>query len=361
MPKKKNRQRKRRPRRRRRNRRRPQSAARRQFSENASMVANPCTGPLIPGFYGTTEGIMSKHKTTHLCPSTNKYGYMLWDPERTSYSAGTTHDFNAVQFMTDAASKRPTNTGVGTARFGDGSCLAVTETERRIVGAAAFIAGTSLSVYRTVGACMRITYTGKLSDLEGRLGKVIGFPADTLLWSGASGAPANVEEIMGMCSDVQRSSLDTQEVIFRPTQSSPHFRDEDSNGVYKIEAGQVTQELADARSRGSSVMGFVWDGIDSSKLQFEFFQIIEWKPDTVAAQVIMPPKRVHEAGYADAVLKYLDDNHPGWQKGARKFGGSLLNFAARTVSGSYGINPLIATGIGTINQNYQMIEGKVDY
>lgn len=311
----------------------------------AAMIADPCNASMVPGFYSTKEGILSKNKTSYKCDggSTQKYGYIVWDPERNNFvNAAGVATLNCVIYAPTAATDRPANLSSANNMFGGGSCTVAGQSTSLQVGATAFINTATVSTYRTVGACMRVTYTGKLADLEGRLGWVNGISSDTVLYGGVDAGtpdkPVTPAEMLAMCGRTARFSLETQESKFRPSRTSPNLRAEADNGVWNSGLAVETSASADSARHGSTVIGFAWDGILTSQLLFEFIQIIEWVPDLAAGQIVQPPKQVKEEGYYQHVLKFMDDKMPGWRTSAWSAAGAAANFAANTVAGSYGVN-----------------------
>jgi hypothetical protein len=273
----------------------------------AAMVADPCNGPMLEGFYSTSEGMLNKLKTVYSNSETATQGYILWDPNyTTNFDSSPTSTNCIIQWPADTVTN-PDN--LTTSRFATGD---VTQTGVSLnVGAAGFTASDTVSDARCVGACLRVSYTGRMDAASGLIAIIDNIPAEALL--GVDGVtPASVDELFARSSKVERLGLDTAEVKFRPSLHSEIFRS-DSEGVFDIDVSTVTTISAEAERSGSRLMGFAFKGISSfSDLLFEFHQNIEWRPNLDAGFVDRSPVQTSNPGNAQKVINYLDKNHPTW-------------------------------------------------
>jgi hypothetical protein len=306
--------------------RRPRNRRRRSQTNEmvyASMISNPCDAILTPGVFSTDEGILTQHKTVFSGGSATTSGFILWDPAHATRYSDDGH-FNCIAFATTTPSTRPVNSPA--TPFGTGSAMGDVEGQALNAGASNFCAAGSASSWRCVGACVRMTYVGAMTDAAGRVGYLENVPADTVLK--ANGAdPVSINELFGMCSKTSRLDLDTMEVTYRPYEGATNFKDREDSAFYSNGSAD-TIVASDGRRFGSRMMGFVWDSVsDTDELFFEFIQNIEWKPQSEQGLVITVPKQISAPGNYQRVLQYLDNTMPGWS--------TTLGAAAKSITSRF--------------------------
>lgn len=299
----------------------------------ARMLADPCGAELIQGLHSTDEGILAKLKTYESPSGNNQFGYLLWCP----HYAGTYGDNKAQTVaFTSTSANGPTNVTANPA-FASTDWTSVRGLTR---GAAAvsFVSSTTVSDFRLVSACMRLGYTGTMSDSKGQLAYLENISSDALLL-GNSGSPATIDDLFRMASHVERLGVDTHELKYRPNPTVTSTFKSDKDAVYTLgtPAASITNMSSEALRFSPTMFGFAWRGVISSDIYFELFQNIEWRPDAGSGYVTSIPQQVRPAGYLSAVLKYLDDNYPGWTHSAvRGAGYTAGRIAQMALSGSAG-------------------------
>jgi len=259
---------------------------------------------MLEGFYSSADGMLNKLKTTLVPTGTTAYGYILWDPSTTS-SISDPGAFNCVLAVTGAGISNPSNT------TGNPFGSAEVSGSRKMVGAGSFCQSDTVSDARCVGACIRVTYKGRMDASSGLVAVIDNIPAEAVL--GVNGVtPISVDELFSMSTIVERAGIDTMEIKYKPTDYSHVFRS-NSEGIFNYATGAVTTISDEAERSGARLMGFAFQGVTSmADFLFEFHQNIEWRPNVDAGFVTKIPKQIHEAGHAQKVVSYLDRNHPGW-------------------------------------------------
>jgi hypothetical protein len=294
----------------------------------ARMLANPCDATLIPGFNGTDEGILSRLKTTYTYPATaNTNGYVLWCP---TYVGGNGHMNCLAEFSNDSSGKT-VNTVAAPLGSGGVSGFAID------VGATDFVLSSTVSDFRVVSACIRVTYTGALQASSGLIGYIENLPVDTFLLGQASlDECASTDDLLALCSKVTRLGVDTHESRYRPSGASLNTFKQDASGVYTlgVPATSRTTMTNESKRFAPTFHGFVFKGIDMDQLNFEFIQNIEWRPETRAGFVSVVPRQLKADGYKRQVAAWLDSNYPGWATAmAHTAGKYALRLATTAFSG----------------------------
>lgn len=286
---------------------------------HANMLANPCSAQLYPGFNGTDEGIISRLKTLYTGNSGLTNGFVLWSP---IYVGGATH-FNCFIYAISLAGSKGINSVA--APLGAGASGLAIDT-----AATVFVHSATVSDFRLISACLRVTYTGPLQSSQGLLASVENLPADTFLHGQAtSDEVASVDDLFALSSKTQRFGVNTHELRYRPRVGDNGRFKPDQNGTYTLGTPGTSRTTLtqDSKSFGTTLFGFAWKGIASDQLSFEFVQNIEWRPETRAGFVSSIPRQITPAGYSQTVLAWMDRTMPGWTT-------ALSNGASTIVSAS---------------------------
>lgn len=294
-----------------------------------AMLADPCHASLEPGFHSTDEGILSRLKTEFSPSSTFTNGFVVWDP---TYASDGTNVFNAFFFSTSAVGTAPVNS-VPTP-FGTGGNSGDTQGISGARGAAAFNSGPVVADMRCVGACIRLSYHGRMDAASGQIAYLVNLPIETLV--DASGAIASVEELFTLSSTVERLGLETQEIRWRPTPASHYFKTE-RDGVATVVSSGITGLTSEALRFGPKLIGFAWKNVPTTAdLTIQYIQNIEWRPNVAQGFVAQPPKQIRNEGYIERLLRYLDSTRPGWQSAAMKGTANLaFNVARMAYTGTF--------------------------
>jgi len=283
----------------------------------ALMVADPCNGPLLQGFYSSSEGMLNKTKSTFTTGTSGVNGYVLWDP---TFTSGTDNPgtFNCVVAVTATATANPLNTSANP--FGSSA----PNGDNISVGAGPFCQTDTVADARCIGACIKASYTGRMDASSGIVCVVDNIPAEAVL--GPDGVtPVSVQELFNLSTTVRRFGTDPIEVKYRPHDSSSIFRS-NSEGVFEYASGQVTTLTAEAERAGSRLMGFAFKGVtDMDEIMLEFHQNIEWRPNVDSGFVTINSKQLNPLGHAQKILRYLDKNHPHWWSSLEKAASSVVS------------------------------------
>lgn len=288
------------------------------------MLADPCNCTLVPGIYGSAEGLLArvKSRASFAGPSSSgTAGYILWacdttglGPDETQYSPASivgsrfTDTTSAVlNTIADPAFGQASGT-VGGAGFS-------------IVDPAATLLSNGLARdARTLSACMRMTYTGSMAAAAGQLAVIENFPVESLLEG------ITVDQLFALSGNVSRIGVSSHEVKFRPADSSNYFRPLDDPvtvGTYPegtthsaaIETGIAASSptRVDGHNQGLRLFGFAWSGTsDATALSFEFIKNIEWRPAADSGLPIQRPKTLHSIPPIEEAERALDRANPSW-------------------------------------------------
>lgn len=304
----------------------------------ASMIGDPCNAVPVPGVYGDTSGMVSKFKKVSISSSGAANGYIVWAPgyDGKGPSVGAGGQASCFIYVNADVDTAPLNT----VAVPYGSGVAATSTSISAAGTS-FIQSAALADYRTVGACVQATYTGSTVNCSGRIGYLENVPASTILY-GNGGGPASINHLMQYATNTHRTSLDTMEVTYRPPIGASNLYKEDEVGAFTLGGAGVaeTTESVVMRASEPTMCGFVWIGTPGSNtLAFDFFRIIEWRPDTNQGYTIPATISDGSMGYFAKATSYLDKHHPGWTHmimgGAKTIGSKIINAAYGSIAGSF--------------------------
>jgi len=328
-----------------RRKRRPRSRAQKgrgALGAYANMVSNPCTAILKPGFFGSAKGYLAKVKSTSrigALPDGVSAGYVLWVPVVSSNgdpkpspdqkdNSSLTRAYNIMVYTAEASTDAPTNTLVspafsspGLVNGGTGSFLP--DPAAQLIASTANQAGLMQDM-RTVSACIRMSYTGRMDRSSGQMAFVENVPLSTILGhtSGASleSQPISIDQLFNLSPAAQRLGVDTLEVVWRPSAENPAtFVGESDHALYtstdEFLAPLFPTQIGDyANSREPTVFGFAWRGALESQLAFEFFKNVEWRPRFDKGFTAQIPRAINDHDYTGDVLKFLDELDPSWTR-----------------------------------------------
>lgn len=239
--------------------------------------------------------------------------------------------FNLFGFATNASEAPPTNGTDPSFRYGQATSFQESEdtgASFRMADPASELIGKSNALVadaRTISACMKLTYTGRLDRASGEVAFINNIPLREVLGpvDANSFQPLSVDELFRLAPNRQRLGIDTLECVYRPeAELSGLFH---SSQDYALEyppaetKTDVTVIGESARVREPRVFGFAWRGLDagSSDLSFEFTKNIEWRPSATSgfvATVQRSSAGPGGQGYIASALTYLDKHMPGWQE-----------------------------------------------
>jgi hypothetical protein len=293
------------------------------------MLTDPCDSPLIPGFYGSSEGYLSRYHSVanpagNPTNSSITSGVFLWCPDFTNqgtvtYSATGSSTWNCLIATQDSPGLQVDLRGY------IGKTQGTTSTSAGIPDPAyGFISGTVADTARCLSACVKMTYLGTLSSTQGIVAHV-DLPF-SVLEAKITGEGLTIDDFFTLSDMVTRTSLDNMEQKWTPGPLSESFRGYGggqtpgasadylvnvNNGVYSVGSNAI--------SSNPRIIGFAWKGFSSatdmaSTLQFDLYKNIEWKPQ--AGGGLSAPRIIRTAAVppVHVVTSVLDRVNPEWKR-----------------------------------------------
>jgi hypothetical protein len=167
---------------------------------------------------------------------------------------------------------------------------------------------------RTVAACMRLTYTGKVTDSAGQIAWIDNYQPDDLLNNRPS-----INDFFNRATKTARLGLDTYEQLFRPDEATgtDRFRRGSQTDPCFIKAlpgfgptgiDQTVQDLS------PKIMGFAWRGCEPGvidHLVIDFVKVLEWRTETTSGLTGTTPKAL-DVPSTSKILAIADQVSPGW-------------------------------------------------
>lgn len=284
------------------------------ISPYTDMILDPCNAVLAPGLHTSSEGILSRHKTVYTPTGAETSGYMLWSPYYSTNTAPVTGFAQAttIYYQNNASNVGPVNTLAQPAYTGTGG---VTVTGLPITaGAAPFVLGQTCADFRLLSACMKVTYTGTMTNSQGTIAFIENLAPEAIFNTGVVGSTVAVDQLIQNSSKYQRFGISTEEVIFRPDPelSSEFHGDSISPIDLGAAAARLTQQSEEANRSQPTFFGFAWKGQAANTLVFEFVQNIEWRPSTQSGLVASTPTIVSPPNQMYHALQHLDSHMEGW-------------------------------------------------
>jgi len=301
------------------------------------MLADPCGSQLMPGFYGSSEGYLSKFHSivnpeslTVSGANAATCGCILWAPDFTCQGLVTSGLANGVSTwnMLTHSAVNPAG-GIDLRGYvNDGQSTAFSSNSPPDP-AYPFVSGTVCDVARTVSACMRMSYLGAISTTQGAVA-VVDIPF-SVLENKIRGDGLSVNDLFVLSHKVQRMSLDSQEIRWTPGAMSETFRNRGAGVTPGTGDDFLVNVNAGTYTLGSSavvsnprIIGFAWKGLSltsgaaSDIIQFDCFKNIEWKPQGTSGLSVPRPVRTAAVPPAHVVTKLLDDMKPDWRDSTMK-------------------------------------------
>ena len=275
------------------------------------MVADPCGAELVPGIYGSTQGMLGRFKTS-IHPGTpaaglpQTCGFILWCPDF-HLDGSSSPGGNLFIWRSSGSDLRPLNDAVFP--FGSDGPDTVKTTQTLKDPAAAFLATDTVADARVVSACAQLTYTGAMVNSAGEIGYLQNFPAQQLLAGGGGSQVMSVDELFVYANVKKRIGVDTHELIYRLNDgSSDHFRSEDDLLV-EVPGGTPSTISDSAAALSPYCFGFVWRGsLTQFDATFDFVKAIEWRAEA-SSGLTQTPVRTHGPSQVGTVNRILDDHH----------------------------------------------------
>lgn len=301
-----------------------------KLSRYMTMIADPCSAQLTPGIYGDNQGLLGRFQSSYTLTTGGTYtcGYFIWFPGYTGYTRNTTphNGLNIFNFAHDVSSDAPINTVA--VPFGSGL---IADTTYGIPDPALpFITAGTCESMRLLGACMKLTYTGKTSDATGQICLLQNVPLDNILPE--NGTPASVDDLFILSSVSRRLGLDSQEIVFQPKDAAlERFRTAEDVCVQQGISGTDASTFgADAKINPPTCFGFAFRGLTPGTLDqyiVEMHKNVEWKPSTGQGMPMTPAVQTSGKSYIQAATNALNKISPTWwdhAANAANFAGNKL-------------------------------------
>jgi hypothetical protein len=272
------------------------------------MVLDPCGAELVSGLGLATHGICQRF-VKYLTPvaTTENAFAVIWNPNNQSPTSAITLKVAA------AGATSPGATGTGS----PGEAFLETNAE----GVA------------TLGACMEVMYTGKLTDRQGYIGIC---QAPWYVLNDIAAGTASLLDVMTYVQAVEPIPSESVELKWAPILQN------------YLQSGGVLEN--NARSDGNGLM-VVAIGVEPSKFVIKFTHAVEYVPKNING---IPAPRVTKTsapGTAERVISTLDRIGAWWHnvgntaQAANRLGGRML-YAANQVA-SFARNTSAALGPAT--------------
>lgn len=329
----------------------------------AKLIADPCSAALVAPEYGSSDnGYLTRFTQQSSLTTDSEYtcGYCVWFPDfcgQKSNGSGTSNENGSFYFyQTTDATINPTN-GVADP-LGNGTSTKSANGQFLADPARDWVSGDHVLDARTVAACVKYTYTGRMDALSGRVGYLNNVPRSALIIGGSGDSAPNVNDMLKYSEMTSRTPAETIENKFRPGLASGYYRGKgDTTGEERGSdtcflvggVGSTETKVANDISSGSATgIGFVWVNLPAdSTFTVETTKAVEWRPQMsvglVAPSSSTPPhgngsNLVHQA------VHYLDRTHPGWQRRAIQMASSAASNIASLAFGGP-TNSVIRTGV----------------
>nr|ASM94018.1 putative capsid [Barns Ness breadcrumb sponge tombus-like virus 3] len=304
-------------------------------------VADPCHGPVTPGIYGSVEGLSARTKSNLTSvgeETTDTCGICIWVPSFHNDGLG---GFNLMHMVLPSPSTQLVNSlssplGVGSFESASGASIEDPS--------AGFVKAGICADARTLSACMRLTYTGKVTESAGQIAWIDNYNINDLLTNLPS-----VNDFFNRATKTERLGLDTYEVLFRPDeatgtdrfrtsgpalatwQQNPDYSDACFDAGVPTGSGTARKTAASATvsTLAPKVIGFAWRGAQPGfvdHLVLEFVKTIEWRPEITAGLTGVIPRSLPVPS-TQLMVAALDNADPSWSKRIASGASSLANKA----------------------------------
>lgn len=341
----------------------PRSIPNNRLIELSRTLADPCGRPPSPGFYGTADGYMVRHKKVYsmLGGTGSKHGYFLIDPTFTSqaYASGQSTRSAFFSYGTSDPDYRPPNSD--TDPYGSEDTTIQPMVNARTVESPhdSFLYANS-NKFRVVSCCMKIDYIGATSTAGGLICTINNLDPDALVNPSVADyvtIGSSVNDLMGRSPNVFRFGVEPIELKWRPNTTSDQHREPfhsvittGTRGVNKSTpygmirevnaTGVVTNQQVTTTSGRPALFGVAWTGLpgNNTEIRIEVTINTEYVPKP-ANGMPAPPRHAEPTSntWKDAVAS-LDKYLPGWETVVKTTRAAAQ--ISRVLGGS-GINPMM--------------------
>jgi len=327
-------------------RRRRGKTGKRHVDAYTMMVADPCNATLVPGLFGTSEGLMGRFRRNFQLQTdeTLNCGYILWCPDYTNegvldVTAGD-NSGNLFVWQSASASKQPTSLP-GDEPYGT-DALSPNMTTAHSLADPVYYAMNSPTITdaRCLGACIQMTYFGPMAQASGEIGFIDNLSLSTLIDSPTGSL--SVDQLMNYSQAHSRLGVDPYETVFRlDPDSSSTFRDA-SDPCLAIPAalsGEATKLGPGPEVHEPRIFGMVWRNVGGPQsFSIELTKCVEWRADPLSG-IVQTPVRTIGPSQVRRVNKVIDQS-PYPRVAWKRKGDSLAN----------GISKMALTGVQSAAQ-----------
>jgi len=287
------------------------------------MLLDPCNAEVVPGIYGTSDGLTAKFRNYTFNSSGANSGYILWVPqlcnEGIEPGVTTNGTFNVFCF----AAGNPLNSPINTiaAPLGSSDYWSVNTCGAGLPDpCAAFGAGDTCQVQRMISACIKMTYTGAMVNASGQVGYITDVDPFTLIGGGNSSGPPSVSQMFNLCSKTERIGVRTHENRYSAATDNDSVYHGTTNACWEYSEAEATAIRTRVGATASRfrypAFGFAWRGLDipsggDTGLSFELTKNIEWRPEPVSG-LVQPNPVHHGPEKRTGILTALDRMYPNW-------------------------------------------------
>jgi len=329
----------------------------------AEMLANPCNSSLVPGIFGDAEGLLARVKSTitNSAPAASTCGFILWSPdyhEKGSNATVTSTDrvnMNVLAWSSDSPDQVVENSqifgagarkmGTSTVPFSNSGLFGVTA-RAFDDPAAELLTSDIVQDARTIGACIKMTYTGTALKSSGQFARVQDLPLSAIFGQGTIGADEGpstgltVNDLFRITTNTGRLGVETLENVSRPDDSSHIFRGGEEGPLSVINDAVAfpdanASETKEAATLEPQWFGFCWRGLDTSEvspLVFELFKSIEWRPRPNSGFTLANKRSIHTESQIKKVTKILDEQNPSWRDGRPPWSGRPTPYSGQPIA-----------------------------
>jgi hypothetical protein len=279
--------------------------------EYAKLLANPCTGPLVPGPFGDgTGGIISRFEVDQVIDtgSTSVGSFVGFVPSSLAfYTAATAITGDAVAFSPYQ---------IGTKNAGPGSTFCVANS----------------GTYRVLSACLQLYYPGTELTRAG----IVGVGQANV--GSLSSAAITLSSARTLANFVERVPVDMVELVWRPN----------SWDLEWTNLASIDAETSSNFNRRSTIFASTFGIPVSTGMRVRMVSVVEWIPATATGQPSNIVVKNSNNSYTE-VLNWLDSFGEWAYKGAMhvsKTAASLYSGARAVSSVAYGVGKMAALTMG---------------
>jgi len=307
------------------------TAIERKISPYLDMVLNPCDCELVPGLYGTSEGMLARVKKEFVISNGTTCGYVLWDStgmcvgyDPAFHGAGRSMGGNLFGWASTDPDLAPLNTDLIPYGHIQVPFSAAAQTASSLSDPAADLLRTSLvEDARTLSSCIKMTYFGTVLESAGRMAYVENLPVETILSGNVNGGPVSVNDLFRYTTNTHRFGLKSYEIVPRPEEKTirycggtPLLTEPNltgvSNGSLELRAALSTVLTGSQRTIPKRLSGFVWSNLDEkANIVLELTKNVEWRASPNVGLSISPPRNLHPP-LQQKMTMIADRVAPGW-------------------------------------------------